>query len=104
MSFIDEESIVAQDRYDVIVYSRHISLDVVIPENFAWEFMAEFGRAFVVKDSVEGTEDLKSVDSYVAQAGGWHIRVSVWENDEGKFYKFLEDFCFKRSLLLRDPV
>ena len=91
------------DRHDVSIYMRHISLDVVIPEKYVWEFMAEFGRAFAVKDSHEGTKPIKAVDGYYENPGSLHVQVSVWENDEGRFYDFLRDFCISRDLSFREP-
>jgi len=88
---------------DVIIYMRHISLDVVIPEEYVWEFMAEFGKTFAVEDSYKGIKNLKAVDSYYEHPAGWHIQVSVWENDESKFYDFLRSFCSKRKLSFREP-
>lgn len=90
-------------HYDVIVYWRSISLDVVIPEQFAWEFMAEFGKAFVITDAREGGQFIKAVDGYYEHPGGWHIQVSVNDCEEMKFYDFLRDFCEKRSLSFREP-
>lgn len=91
------------DRHDVIIYMRHIQLDVVIPKKCVWEFMAEFGKAFAIEDSHKGTKNLKAVDGYYEHPAGWHIQVSVWENDESRFYDFLRGFCSDRNLLFREP-
>jgi hypothetical protein len=90
------------NRNDVIIYMRYISLDVVIPEKYVWEFMREFGETFAVKDS-DGVKNLKAVDGYYDHPAGWHIQVTVFENDEGKFYDFLRTFCSKRKLSFREP-
>ena len=91
------------NRNDVIVYMRHISLDVVIPKKYVWEFMQEFGETFAVEDSYEGVKNLKAVDGYYDHPAGWHIQVTVFENDESKFYDFLRTFCSKRELSFREP-
>ena len=88
---------------DVIIYMRHIKLDVVIPKPYVWEFMEQFGTEFAVAQSLDGGNHLKAVDGYYEHPGGWHIQVSVWENDEERFYKFLNKFCKERKLSLRDP-
>ncbi len=91
------------DRHDVTIYMRHIQLDVVIPEKHVWEFMTDFGKVFAVEDSHEGIKNLKAVDGYYEHPAGWHIQVSVWENDESRFYDFLRSFCSTRTLSFREP-
>lgn len=92
----------AKDRHDVIIYLRSLLLEVVIPEKYVWEFMGEFGKAFAIQDSA-GTKEIKAVEDYHEHPNGWHIRVSVWDRDEGRFYRFLRDFCAKRKLSFREP-
>ncbi len=89
-------------EYDVLIYSRHISLDIVIPEEHVWDFMAQFGRKFAIGNS-EGTTHITPVDSYYDHPGGWHVKVTVWEIDEAKFYSFLRRFCEEKSVTFEDP-
>jgi|APSaa5957512622_1039677.scaffolds.fasta_scaffold149113_1 hypothetical protein len=88
--------------HDVIIYMRFIKLDVVIPKSVVWKFMAEFGVAFSV-DNSHGGRDIQSVDGYYDHPNGWHVKVSVWENDEQHFYEFLAKFCEEHDLKFRDP-
>ncbi len=90
------------ERHHVSVYMRFIQLDVVIPEEHVWVFMAAFGKAFAVGNS-EGGESLKAVDGYHEHPSGWHIQVSVWDGDESRFYDFLRLFCAARGLSFREP-
>lgn len=87
---------------EVIIYAREIRLDVVIPKSHVWEFMEEFGREFAVK-FFEGGKRLKAVDGYFEHPGGWHIQLVIWEDDENRFYDFLQKFCEERKLSFRDP-
>lgn len=90
-------------RYDVIIRARHIQLNVVIPEKYAWEFMEKFGETFATKNFDWGGKDFKAVDGYYKHPRGWHIQVSVWEKDEKRFYDFLRDFCSIRNISFREP-
>lgn len=88
--------------HDVIIYLRSILLEVVIPEQYVWDFMKEFGSAFA-EDYFEGGRQLKPVERYYAHHAGWHIVVSVPESKEKKFYGFLRVFCKKHKLTFRKP-
>ena len=88
--------------HDVIIYGRHISLEVVIPEEHVWNFMAEFGKEFAVEEIGVG-KHIKPVDDYFEHPGGWHVKVNVWENDEARFYVFLRQFCDQKNITFRDP-
>jgi hypothetical protein len=90
-------------KYDVIIYWRYVKLDVVIPEQYAWEFMAEFGKTFAVTCAWEGGSFVKAIDGYYEHPGGWHIQVSITDTDEMKFYDFLRNFCQQRNLSFREP-
>ena len=89
-------------KHDVIIYMRDIKLDVVIPKDFVWEFILAFGEEFTVEDTHLG-KAFKTIDDYYDHPNGWHIKLSVYEKDENRFYAFLEEFCKKRDLLFRDP-
>ena len=89
-------------KHDVIIYMRDIKLDVVIPKDFVWEFILAFGEEFAVQDSHLG-KVFKTIDGYYDHPNGWHIQLSVYENDEDRFYDFLKKFCEDRDLLFRDP-
>ena len=39
-------------EYDSIIYMRSISLDVVIPQKYVWQFMDQFGKKFIVNLSL----------------------------------------------------
>ena len=90
-------------KFDVSIYWRSVSLDVVIPKQYVWEFMAEFGKAFVITDAREGGQFIKAVDGYYEHPGGWHIQVSITDSEEMKFYDFLRGFCQQRNLSFREP-
>ncbi|MFA6098021.1 MAG: hypothetical protein WCV50_04445 [Patescibacteria group bacterium] len=91
------------DQSEVSIYSRHIRLEVVIPEKYFGEFIMEFGQAFAVEGGREGIRRIKAVDSYYNHPSGWHIKASVHEDDEDRFYEFLRGFCQSRDLPFRDP-
>ena len=69
---------------------------------FVWEFILAFGEEFTVEDTHLG-KAFKTIDDYYDHPNGWHIKLSVYEKDENRFYAFLEEFCKKRDLLFRDP-
>lgn len=77
---------------------RDICLDVVIPKQYVWEFMEEFGRSFAIRSSHGGSE-FKAVEGYYEHPNGWHIQVCVSENQEDSFRTFLHDFAKHRSLV-----
>ena len=87
--------------YDIGVYMRFIQLEVIIPKEFVWEFMQEFGTEFAVNDLHAGPV-FKAVDRYMEHPNGWHIGVTVWENDEPRFNHFLRSFCEARSLRFKE--
>ena len=87
---------------EVMIYLRKILLEVVIPKKYLWEFMEEFGRAFAEKNILLGIEQFKALDDYYEHPNGWHVKVSVSEGYESKFYDFLRNFCLKRDLSFRD--
>jgi hypothetical protein len=64
--------------------------------------MEAFGNAFAIDDMDRG-KTIKAVDGYFDHPNGWHIQVTVWENDEGRFYEFLQTFCIMNNLTFRDP-
>ncbi|MFH1111829.1 MAG: hypothetical protein V1712_02030 [Patescibacteria group bacterium] len=80
---------------------RHIQLEVIVPEVHVWKFIAAFGKTFTMHDSMEGTDQIKAVDHYYCHPNGWHITVTVFENDENKFYQFFHSFCRKNQLTFR---
>lgn len=84
------------------IHRRVISLDVVVPEKHARRLIAEFGRVFGVDDGKGGWRR-RHVDSYLTVSGGRLIRVSVGEDDEGRFYNFLRVFCAECDLSFREP-
>jgi len=101
------------EKFDVLVYFRNsfvyeaesmaVILDVVIPEKHVWEFVDEFRKSFGTYDSVLGSH-IKAVDGYDKYSeDGWHIKLIIWENTEGKFYDFLRKFCEERKLKLLKP-
>lgn len=90
-------------EHDVIVYMRNIKLDVVIPKKWGWSFMNQFGKKFAVKNHFSGEKEIKSVDGYSKHLNGWHIHITIRENEEKKFYEFLQKFCNRRKISFRDP-
>jgi hypothetical protein len=86
---------------EVQIYMRAVSFDVVVPEKYVWEFMKEFGLAFAMKDTYEGTTNVRTVDDYYNHPAGWHVSVSVHESEEQKFVDFLLSFCVERDLPFR---
>lgn len=88
---------------EVSIYMRSIKLNVVIPAGHVWIFMAEFGAAFALKDLLEGGQHNRPVDSYYDHPNGWHVEVTVGENEEPAFYRFLNKFCTEKGLPLRKP-
>lgn len=87
------------DQNQVSLYMRKIQLDVVVPERYVWEFMAEFGRFFATENIREGGKDIRSVDGYFDHPNGWHVQVSLFEEEETTFYTvFLPEFCRQRGL------
>lgn len=90
----------AREKIEVRIHRRSAVHDVVIPEQYVWEFMAEFGRTFAV-DS-QGVSFAKAVEGYYEHPNGWHIQVKVEDEDEIKFYNFLRDFSQQRNLPFRE--
>lgn len=89
-------------RNEVRIRRREIKLEVVIPAPEAYDFMAEFGKAFETVDS-HGTAHLRAVERYSQRADGWRIIVSVHENEENDLYNFIVRFCQGREISFRDP-
>jgi len=86
--------------YDCLVYMRSIQFEVVIPEQYVWEFMREFGAEFATQN-MEGGTDLRSVDSYHEHPAGWHVTVTVGDFAEARFKQFFARFAEARSLSFR---
>lgn len=90
-------------RHDVSVYMRSICLDLIVPDNHVWEFMAAYGEEFKVPDSHSGVANRKPVEGYSDHPMGWHVQVRVSEEDEPRLYEFLRRFSQVRGLAFRDP-
>jgi hypothetical protein len=89
--------------YDALIYSRHIELEVVVPEKYVWEFMNEFGQVFEYHDTVEGSWHVRPVERYFSHPNGWHVIVRIREGfNEKRFDLFFRDFCESRSLKIKD--
>lgn len=87
------------EKHEVIIYMRSITLDVVIPEKYVWEFMKEFGENFATHDTHSGTTTTKAVNNYYySRPNDWHIEITISENLEKRFYAFLSQFCQKRKI------
>lgn len=82
---------------------RFISFDVVVPEQYVWEFMRDYGEEFKVTDSYSGVTSKKPVEGYYEHPTSWHIQVKVFEEDEQRFHEFLRKFSLERNLSFRDP-
>jgi len=100
----------SEDR-KIIIYTRHIKLDVVIPAEYVKEFINNFEHRFAIIHPCQGTAFsdpyqkmvFRAIGGYYAHPDGWHIQVVIWENDEDEFYDFLKKFCKNRSLSFRKP-
>jgi hypothetical protein len=90
----------AMEKIEVRIHRRSAVYDAVIPEQYVWEFMAEFGKTFA--EESDGVSRNKAVDGYVEYPCGWHIQVKVEDEDEMKFYNFLRDFSQQRNLPFRE--
>ena len=90
-------------EHTVFVYSREIRLEVVIPEGHVWSFIKDFGETFFIDDTTLGKRP-RPIDSYDSHPNGWHIKVTINDNHEEKFYNFLNDFAKRMGLqFIRDP-
>ena len=76
----------------MIVCNRSVQWEVVVPLGLEWGFMKAFGEAFRIKDPIDGTNFIKSVDGYKEDRDGWRIRVSVDAVEELRLGQFCEDF------------
>lgn len=85
---------------DAMIYMRCISLEVVIPEEYVWNFMAMFGEAFKEHD-IFGASQIKPVDSYHDHLNGWHVTLTIHESQEKKFNDFFLSFCASHGITLR---
>ncbi|MFA6514134.1 MAG: hypothetical protein WCT50_02480 [Patescibacteria group bacterium] len=86
---------------EVIIYSKQLKLDVVIPKDKVWDFALAFGEAFKVKE-IHSSEEPKAIDGYYSHPFGYHVQVTVHISEEQKFYKFLAEFCRKEGLPVRE--
>jgi len=91
----------AKEKIEVRVHYRTLHLEVVIPKEYVWEFMEEFGKTFAEEN--EGTSRNKAVDSYEEYPSGWHIHVTFSDKDEVEFHDFLRSFSQQRNLPFREP-
>lgn len=89
-----------KDR-EVIIYSKHLKLDVVIPKDKVWNFVLAFGEAFKVKE-VHSSEEPKAIDGCYFHPFGYHVQVTVRVSEEQKFYNFLAEFCQNEGLPVRE--
>ena len=90
----------SQTQYDVSVYMRSITLEVVIPELYVWQFMEQFGESFATK-SFEGGKQIAAVETYHYHPNGWHVNVTIGEYEEHRFYQFLHAFCYNKKITFR---
>ena len=86
----------------VSIYMRRISLEVVLPEALVSLFMRKFGERFSVEHSDRST-NIRPVDTYFDHPKGWHVRVTVNEQEERGFYNFLRGFCKEAAISFIDP-
>lgn len=91
----------AKKKIEVRVHDRSLRLEIVIPKEYVWEFMAEFGKAFA--EESDGVSRNKAVDGYEEHGSGWHIMVTISDRDEVGFHDFLRSFSQQRNLPFREP-
>ncbi len=91
----------SDNKFDVRVFMRSITLNVVIPELHVWEFMGQFGENFATTNFEGGGKQVKAVDNYYNHPNGWHVIVTVSEHEEFKFYQFLSAFCHSKKIIFR---
>ena len=91
-------------KKEVLIYmkSNLISMNVVVPAEYAGDFMVKFGETFACSD-VELGRVMKKVDDYYSHGGGeWHVTVSVDKEQEGQLLSFIDNFSHERQLSFRD--
>lgn len=91
-----------EKEHNVLVYMRSISLEVVIPEDHVWEFKTRFGRNFA-PDADRGLNDFRHTDKEWFHPNGWHLKVTLNEEEEQKFYDFLRQFSKDKNLTFKEP-
>jgi hypothetical protein len=91
----------AKKKIEVRVHDRSLRLEVVIPKEYVWEFMAEFGKAFA--EESDGVSRNRAVDDYEEYSSGWHIMITLSDRDEVAFHDFLRSFSQQRDLPFREP-
>jgi len=79
-----------------------LRLEVVLPEAFLSPFMRQFGEHFSATIT-EGSRTFRTVDAYYSHPNGGRVRVTVGENEEKTFHKFLRVFCKDAAISLIDP-
>jgi len=83
----------------VMIYTKSIQFDVVLPENLVWAFAKAFGVRFGGEDA----DDPKTIDRYFFQGMEQvHTFVSVNVTKEQMFYDFLRSFCDEHNILMRE--
>ena len=93
-----------EKEHDVFICFHDINLDVCLPKEQVFDFMEKFGVVFSRK--FEGsTKQVKTINysSNFIDSKSWHLKITIWENDENKFYDFLKSFCEEKNLSFRDP-
>ncbi len=88
------------EKNDVSVYMRFVVLEVVIPREYVWKFMEDFGWAFA-SEAYEGGKTFKSVEGCLEHPNGWHVSVKIFDTEEDRFMAFLKNFCLQNGLVSR---
>jgi len=83
--------------YEVGVYERKMSLDIIIPVKYMEVFARQFGEEFPL-----GVGELpRGINRYYPHLNDWHVVVGVYKNEGERFDNFLYKFCAERELSLR---
>lgn len=89
------------DRQKASIYMRFIKLDVVIPDEHAWDFMKEFGEVFSA-EGPGGSRQIRAVDGYYDHPNGMHVVLSFSQHEESKFNNWYDLYCKDRGIEVRE--
>lgn len=93
----------AEMRCDALIVTRKVSLDLVIPGQYAGEFIGVFNGKFPFGQAVVGGNIFTPVRDFYFLPEDCQIRVSIVENEQEEFYRLLRQFCKMRGISLDNP-
>ena len=91
-------------RNDLIIQRCGPSFFLQIPHNKVFKFLEEYANTFIWMKEIDEAQRIASVESYGGFVNGLiDVKLTIFEEDHGRFLNFLAEFAKKHELKFENP-